>query len=75
MKPLYANVDSFSCTFYKENWCFNVFTCGEAQVIEWQELLFFFFLFLLLGFTICRESSQKLTKSPSNLSKLNMEDF
>ena len=50
-----------------------IFTCGEAQVIERQELLFLFFL--LLGFTICRESSQKLTKSPSNLSKLNKEDF
>ena len=47
----------------------SLVTCGEAQVIEWQELLFLF----LLGFTFCRESSQNLIKSSSNLSKKDMK--
>ena len=54
---------------------FPIFTCGEAQVIEWQELLLLFFLLLLLALSVCRESSQNLSKSPSNLSTFNMGDL
>ena len=55
----------------------SLVTCGEAQVIEWQEFFFFFFFFFffLLPLTVCRQSSQNLLKSSANLPNVNMEDL
>ena len=48
---------------------------GEAQVIEWQELLLFFFFFFLLSLlTVYRQSCQNLPKSYSNPSQFGMVD-